>query len=333
MTLYGGYAQSGSYPASVDRVLSGASLAQASATTITRRNGVIPGGSGLAVTAPGGMNIRVGTGVAMLPGGYIFASDGQTTVAVAAAGTSVRTDLVVARFYDTEGGDLTTGPAIEVITGPAGGAQPAMPLKAILLATISVPASVSAITSGYLTDFRSYTAANGGLITVPGALAQPNPTSDLLPGMVVWDPTTPGVGVIAADGTWLKLGSKVQAASATVVAIPGGNVPAGGGATIMLGGTAIAAAPYDRVFHLIASALISAGTVDIVLRQSATELARARATINCSAIASGVFVLSAGQATSFNVQALSTAGGTIITDPRYSHVDIIAVPVNSVATP
>lgn len=194
MTISGGYAQGGSYPAAVDRLIMSSGLASGSVVDLSRRKGVLLAGASLAVTASSGMNLSVGVGQAVLPGGYVISNDTAYTLAVAASGSSARTDLVIARMYDAEAGDASTGPTIEIIVGTTT-AVPATPARALALASVAVGASVSSIAAANLTDLRVFTGAAGGSVPIPGAIATPTLAAGLPDGTPVWDATTAQLAV------------------------------------------------------------------------------------------------------------------------------------------
>lgn len=147
-------------------------------------NGVLTAGvwepaDSFKVTAPGGMNVRVGSGVAgdtavvdgatALSGTYIVLNDAVSEDKPIAVGdaTNPRIDLIVLRIYD-DAFDSTgrTEAAIEVVEGTpaATPAAPALPAGAIALAEVRVEAGEStAIAAGKITDRRVTTRIADGL--------------------------------------------------------------------------------------------------------------------------------------------------------------------------
>lgn len=201
MTIYAAWQQSGSYPAAQDRASLFAAMAGTSSTSsILPRDGCVPDGiNPLAVSASTGMVLNVNAGQAMIAG-YTFTNDTATTVTIPAAGVSARTDVVVARVRDTDQGDASTSATIEVVTNTT-----TAPTRSILLAQIAVGANVTSISSGNITDKRSYTASAGGAVPVPGAFATPSLASGLVDGQPVWDSQLNSLGI--------KIGSSVIQAS------------------------------------------------------------------------------------------------------------------------
>src|SRR5215469_13914055 len=144
--------QSGSYAASVDRLLIGA---------------LWPGVSinGLAVSFASGMTVNIATGQAAVPtsnntGTVLCSSDGVEQVVLAAApasGTS-RIDIVTIqpRGADLDGGSFNDF-IFSSITGAAAATPSAPPIPAgqAGLAQILIPGGSAAITPGNITDIRS----------------------------------------------------------------------------------------------------------------------------------------------------------------------------------
>ncbi|MFJ6013024.1 hypothetical protein [Streptomyces sp. NPDC092952] len=147
-------------------------------TAMVSRDGVIAGGTALAATGVGPMQVQIGVGRALVQG---TEAQGAYPVAVTAPETlSVvdgnaqhpRIDAVVLRvldsLYDTEEQTLAR---VEIVQGPpsATPAPPSLPPATLRLWEIAVPAGVSAGTGGIawssaLADRRRYTSAYGGII-------------------------------------------------------------------------------------------------------------------------------------------------------------------------
>lgn len=154
-----------------------------SSSSTAVRGGVLPAGgaSALQVAASSGMNITVNPGFCVVPnstsslyGGYRFGLTSQGTLTVAASDpTNGRIDLVVAQV--TDNGDATSFAQFELVTGtPAPSpAAPSAPSNSITLAQIVVGAGVSTITSGNITDQRTWTVPPGGILPVSAAAAAP----------------------------------------------------------------------------------------------------------------------------------------------------------------
>ncbi|HEX8784362.1 MAG TPA: hypothetical protein VF764_13380 [Steroidobacteraceae bacterium] len=142
-----------------------------SGTTLGVLGGVI-GGAGLAVTAGTGMSVLVGPGSFVVPnsgvptaGGYVSTLNSQGTLAVQTADPSnPRVDIIVA--YVSDVGTSASFGAVEIITGVAAPSPsaPSAPANSITLAQLSVPAGTVSITSGLITDKRSYTVTTGGVL-------------------------------------------------------------------------------------------------------------------------------------------------------------------------
>lgn len=146
-----------------------------SATAVNPMTGVYPGlAANMSVTAGSGMNVLVAAGYACVPpvspqgGAYRFALMTQATLSVASNPSgSTRLDYVVAGVNDN--GDTTTNSYVEYLTGST--SPPAVPSSAVVLAEVAVPVGVSQITSGMITDLRTFTCAPGGIAHLPAASA------------------------------------------------------------------------------------------------------------------------------------------------------------------
>ena len=143
--------------------------------------GVFPGLADMKVSAGSGMNLAVNAGYCCVPnsssglqGGYLAGLMNAGVLTVAAASPSTpRIDLVAVVVYDL--GTSASYADIELVTGtPATPAvAPAAPANSIILAQISVPAAVTTITSGMITDLRAWVVAPGGILPIANTAAAP----------------------------------------------------------------------------------------------------------------------------------------------------------------
>jgi hypothetical protein len=142
---------------------------------------VFPGLADMKVSAGSGMNLAVNAGYCCVPnsssglqGGYLAGLMNAGVLTVAAASPSTpRIDLVAVVVYDL--GTSASYADIELVTGtPATPAvAPAAPANSIILAQISVPAAVTTITSGMITDLRAWVVAPGGILPIANTAAAP----------------------------------------------------------------------------------------------------------------------------------------------------------------
>lgn len=134
--------------------------------------GVIPSVGSLQVIQNSGMNVVVQAGFAIIPnstaatqGAYKAGSMTSTTITVATSDpTNPRIDLIVLTVTDL--GNSGSSAYLQTVTGtPAvSPVAPFAPANSLILAQIAVGAGVSSITSGNITDKRTYTAAAGGVV-------------------------------------------------------------------------------------------------------------------------------------------------------------------------
>src|ERR1700722_7461775 len=144
-------------------------------TALTVQSGVIGSVGGMQVVPVSGMNILVNAGFCViassasnLQGGYRMGSMISNGLSVSTADpTNPRIDLVCATIVDP--GTSAGYSEIQIVTGtPAvSPVAPALPSNSLSLATISVPALTSSITSGLITDTRTFTSTSGGATTWP----------------------------------------------------------------------------------------------------------------------------------------------------------------------
>lgn len=142
------------------------------AGALTVQSGVIASVGGMQVVPVSGMNIAVNAGFCViasstsnLQGGYRMGSMQSNGLTVTTADpTNPRIDLVCATISDP--GTSAGFSEIQIITGtPAvSPVTPSLPANSLSLATITVAAGTSVITSGIITDTRVYTNASGGAV-------------------------------------------------------------------------------------------------------------------------------------------------------------------------
>jgi hypothetical protein len=149
--------------------------------------GVFPGLGDMQVTAAAGMAVSVEAGLCCVPssvsalqGGYVFGLVNSATLDVAQSDpSSPRTDLVVARVYDN--GDDTSFSDVEVFTGTPGAGAPSLPANSLLLATLTIPATITSVSAGTVTDGRTWVVAPGGILPIANQAAAPAaPASQLM---------------------------------------------------------------------------------------------------------------------------------------------------------
>lgn len=146
----------------------------ASALALTPAGGVYQAlAANLAVTAPvSGLSVNVAPGYCMVPsaaaqaGGYRFGlmSSGSLTVASNSTG-STRQDYVLATVSDV--GNSSSLAEIQYVTGTT--SPPAVPNHSIILAQVAVSNGASDITSGMITDKRTWVCSPGGILYLPAA--------------------------------------------------------------------------------------------------------------------------------------------------------------------
>lgn len=184
------------------------------AAAVAVPGGVYPALGAMQVSAASGLSVQVAAGYCCVPsptannGGYIFGTLSAASLTLAAADNSnPRTDLIVARVFDT--GDSSGFCDVEVITGtPATPpVTPSLPAASIPLATVSVPAAAVALASGAVADLRSYVVAPGGILPIANAAAAPAvPASqimyDLSRDLLVQGTGTAGSVSLLGTGGW-----------------------------------------------------------------------------------------------------------------------------------
>jgi len=192
VTVTVGYQQSTTYPAAVDRavVMSDNSMDGGLGLDVSMRPGVMvaPVGSMFEASAGAPLAITIAPGVANVTPNYRLISDAPTTLTIQPLGASPRTDLIVARVYDTEAGDAQSKGVLEVVTGTSA-SVPAIPARAMGICSVAWPANATAGTQGVISDKRSYTAAAGGAITWGGAANATN-LLRINDGQIFYEPTS-----------------------------------------------------------------------------------------------------------------------------------------------
>lgn len=182
----------------------------------TQDDGVVDsyGGAALRPTIPGGnMRVNVANGFLWARGVVMEVTGGAEFATVDPAGTSARTDLLVARLDAVNNvGSLVVKP------GPGGATLPALTLTdnvwEVPLASIAVGAGVTTLTSANLTDLRQYTGSRTGnwsTATRPGTRGTPAPRR----GQMGYNETT-GLWEFWTGSAWANLGTKVRLADITL---------------------------------------------------------------------------------------------------------------------
>lgn len=142
--------------------------------------GVFPGVGAMAVSPGSGLGVTVAAGYCCVPaasalnGGYVFgAMTSQSLTLSAADPTNPRYDLITATVTDT--GTSASSCGLAVVTGtPAGSpSPPSVTPPAIVLAAVLVNAGSASISTGNITDERTYVTAPGGILPISSAAAAP----------------------------------------------------------------------------------------------------------------------------------------------------------------
>jgi len=192
VTVTVGYQQSTTYPAATDRaiLMSDNSMDGALGLDVSVRPGVMvaPVGSMFEASAGAPLAITIAPGVANVTPNYRLISDVATALTIQPLGASPRTDLIVARVYDTEAGDAQSKGTLEGVTGTSA-SVPATPARSLALCSVAWPANATAGTQGVISDKRSYTAAAGGAITWAGAATATN-LKRINDGQIFYEPNS-----------------------------------------------------------------------------------------------------------------------------------------------
>jgi hypothetical protein len=171
------------YTSLLMRQLTGASrVADAgTASAVAPLGGVFTGLSTAMKVTPGtGLSVLVNAGYCAVPhptqghGVYLFGTMVQETLTIASNSSgNPRIDIVVAQVNDlgTSGSNCT----VAVVTGTAASSPvaPPTPAASLLLAQVAVANGASSLSSGNITDERTWTAPPGGVIPVASAAASP----------------------------------------------------------------------------------------------------------------------------------------------------------------
>jgi hypothetical protein len=180
----------GTYNGQMYRVDDVSALAynQGTGGAMATRPGVLQGatrwrvqpGSGMHITVDGGAAV-IPSGVSALQGAYRVAMIALATLDVATSDPSnPRIDAVWIEVDDV--GSSSSTAQVEILPGtPTPGATlvnllgaPAAPTTGLLLAYVLVPAGSTSVTSGNISDQRTYTVSPGGIIPLPNASSPPN---------------------------------------------------------------------------------------------------------------------------------------------------------------
>jgi hypothetical protein len=193
--------------------------------------GVFPSLGGMQVVASTGMNVTVQAGYCCVPnsssslqGGYLFGLMNAGQLQIGQSDPALpRIDLITAVVYDT--GDDTAFCDVEVTAGtpqsPA--VAPAVPANAIVLAQVTVNATVTSVPASAIADARSFVVAPGGILPIQNPSAAPAaPASQFMyrldTGSLVQGTSQAGVVAAVSSLKWtpqvVYTTSQVRAASA-----------------------------------------------------------------------------------------------------------------------
>lgn len=138
-------------------------------------------------------------------GAYFAYNDAVVNVPITPADSvNPRADLVGIRIQDKEYGDAVDQCAVVPLTGvPAGSpVEPTWPNNFLPLARIDVPAAVTSITTGRITDRRRLLSGMGGVIVCTSTT---RPTLNLWAGMLIYETDT-GLSSFYDGTTWQPIG-------------------------------------------------------------------------------------------------------------------------------
>lgn len=166
----------------------------------------VTSGAALKVSTSSGLQVAVAPGSFVVPnsasaiaGGYkaTLASSGTLTVATADP-VNPRIDLVCANVVDL--GTSSSFGEVQIITGTPGASPvaPAAPANSVPLAQVTVPANAVSISSGNITDVRTFTASAGGIPIAPktGSGSLPGGYN----GLMAYDPASGSYYHMASGG-------------------------------------------------------------------------------------------------------------------------------------
>lgn len=205
-------------------MLTGAS--PSGSTGIAARPGIRYGtGSPLFVAPSSGMNITVNPGIAFVQGTasanagmYTCCLDTTATLTVATSDpTNPRIDNVIAQVTDVGTSSSTTVVTLQTGTPAPSPVAPTLPANSFLLATVSVAAGATTITSGNISTNRVFTVATGGILPISSTAGGISGSA----GMYAHDLGTGRLKV--SDGSGNARAPKV-AAIAPVLSQPSGTV-------------------------------------------------------------------------------------------------------------
>lgn len=144
-------------------------------------SGVHPAtGNPLGVATSSGLSVTVGTGYATIQsasangGAYIATLDSaQTLTCNTASTTYARIDSLCITVNDV--GTSSSTVVVQIVTGTpaASPVAPTLPADSLLLCNITVPANATTLTSGNLSDQRTYMSAVGGITAVQSSAFYP----------------------------------------------------------------------------------------------------------------------------------------------------------------
>jgi hypothetical protein len=210
------------HTAQVDRLSSGAGLLLPDAVGSLRPVGGLRHPSDMAMSAPGGMFVRVGPGLAYVPqgqsslgGAYVLGNDGNLDLAIGTAhATLTRWDLVVVRVQDAFYAGAANQGDIVVIPGVASGtpSDPALPAGSsyVILGRVVVGPGVAAITTPNVLMMASVATVNGGIMRV---LSTARPAAALrYDGLEIYEIDTGAHGFWDASGAgvWVMFDTRWQ---------------------------------------------------------------------------------------------------------------------------
>lgn len=142
--------------------------------------GVFPSVGAMVVSPGSGLAVTVAAGYCCVPaasalnGGYVFgAMTSQSLTLSPADPTNPRIDLVTAAVTDT--GTSASSCSLVIVTGTPSPSPspPSLTPPAIILAEVAVGPGVASLTTGNITDERSYVTAPGGVVPIASAASAP----------------------------------------------------------------------------------------------------------------------------------------------------------------
>jgi hypothetical protein len=258
------FTQDGEYSAQEMRLMMAAMFGGRWPTDLSPAGPLVSAGGGHGVVGAGdllvvengtpNMSVTIAAGVAVVRGTdqgdqgvYVVANDAPVNVPITTAdATNPRIDLVVAEVEDTEYGGGTSQLNLRVIAGTPASvpSAPTVPDSTLVLASVSVPASDTAITDSQITDLRTRAYATGATAVCKSSATYPSPAAEgqqvydlslhqfLIYNGTIWAPPNEGGLLGAGEGTGSYVISYdadsglnlVSSASATFVAPASGSV-------------------------------------------------------------------------------------------------------------